>query len=79
VVFFALLIAYPWWVLSIGTLAYLASLPFGWLAYRDYQRKDAAAAESAGAPAQAALRVAEGTSPSPAHPEDHPERPARLN
>src|SRR5437870_6523090 len=43
VLFFALLISYPWWVLTIGTVAYLASLPFGWLSYRDYQRKDAAA------------------------------------
>src|SRR5580692_10193326 len=31
VLFFALLISYPWEVLTIGTLAYLASLPFGWL------------------------------------------------
>ena len=29
VAFFALLIAYPWFVLTIGTLLYLASLPFG--------------------------------------------------
>src|SRR5437763_16939841 len=53
VLFFALLISYPWWVLSIGTLAYLASLPFGWLSYREYQRKDAAAGKSAPAPAHA--------------------------
>src|SRR5437588_6090511 len=65
VLFFALLISYPWWVLSIGTLAYLASLPFGSLAYREYQRKDAAAAKSMGASGQAALRVADEASPSP--------------
>ena len=29
VAFFALLIAYPWFVLTIGTVLYLASLPFG--------------------------------------------------
>ena len=29
VAFFALLIAYPWVVLTIGTVLYLASLPFG--------------------------------------------------
>src|SRR5436309_3513867 len=57
VLFFALLISYPWWVLSIGTLAYLGSLPFGWLAYRDYQRKDATAAKEPGAAADAQLRV----------------------
>ena len=44
VLFFALLIAYPWWVLSIGTVCYLACLPLGWMSYREYQRKDAAAA-----------------------------------
>src|SRR5712692_5786931 len=43
VLFFALLISYPWVVLTIGTVCYLASLPFGWLSYRDYQRKAAAA------------------------------------
>ncbi len=47
VLFFALLISYPWEVLTIGTLAYLACLPLGWLSYREYQRKDAAAAEAA--------------------------------
>jgi CDP-diacylglycerol---serine O-phosphatidyltransferase len=43
VLFFALLIAYPWVVLTIGTLTYLASLPFGWLSYREYVRRDAEA------------------------------------
>ncbi len=42
--FFALLISYPWAVLTIGSVAYLICLPFGWLSYRNYQRKDAAAA-----------------------------------
>ena len=41
--FFALLIAYPWAVLTIGTLAYLASLPLGWLSHREYVRRDAEA------------------------------------
>jgi CDP-diacylglycerol---serine O-phosphatidyltransferase len=43
VLFFALLIAYPWVVLTAGTLAYLASLPFGWLSHREYLRRDAEA------------------------------------
>ena len=47
VLFFALLIAYPWWVLTIGTVCYLACLPLGWLSYREYQRKDAMAAAGA--------------------------------
>ena len=39
----ALLISYPWEVLTIATLLYLASLPFGVLSYRDYVRRDARA------------------------------------
>src|ERR1700686_687252 len=48
--FFALLISYPWEVLTIGTLAYLGCLPLGWLSYREYQRKDEVAAAAADAP-----------------------------
>jgi CDP-diacylglycerol--serine O-phosphatidyltransferase len=39
----ALLIAYPWVVLTAGTLAYLACLPFGYLSYRNYERRSAEA------------------------------------
>jgi CDP-diacylglycerol--serine O-phosphatidyltransferase len=46
VAFFALLISYPWIVLTIGTAAYLVCLPLGWLSYREYQRKDLAVAQS---------------------------------
>jgi len=74
VLFTALLIAYPWWVLSIGTIAYLACLPLGWVSYKEYQRKDAMAAaqatDASDAPVPEALP--------PAASEDH-ERPARLN
>jgi CDP-diacylglycerol--serine O-phosphatidyltransferase len=35
----ALLIAYPWVLLTAVTLAYLACLPFGWLSYRGYERR----------------------------------------
>ena len=41
VLFFALLISYPWEVLTVGAVSYLIFLPVGWLSYRDYQRKDA--------------------------------------
>ncbi len=80
VLFFALLISYPWEVLALGTLVYLGCLPFGWLSYREYQRKDqealAAATGAAAAPA--------GETPlSPDHAgterDDDPGRPARLN
>ncbi len=73
VLLLALLLAYPWAVLTIGTLCYLATLPFGWLSYREYQRRDAEAA---------AANAATGP---PAAPEPPPplrsddERPARLN
>jgi CDP-diacylglycerol--serine O-phosphatidyltransferase len=72
VLFFALLISYPWEVLTVGSLAYLACLPFGWLSYREYQRKDAAAAAAAAPAGDVPL--------APGHmPAGDPDRPARLN
>jgi CDP-diacylglycerol--serine O-phosphatidyltransferase len=72
VLFFALLIAYPWWVLSIGTVAYLACLPLGWYSYREYARKDAeAAAAQAAVPGEAAEAL-----PAP-KPDEHGELPTR--
>src|SRR6201996_7351990 len=54
---FALLIAYPWIVLTAGTLAYLACLPLGWLSHRRYERRalDAKKAEAAQASPMASL------------------------
>src|SRR5450755_4084668 len=75
VLFFALLISYPWEVLTIGTLAYLGCLPLGWRSYREHQRKDEAAAAAVSA---ADAPIAQG--PVPASDSDHEhERPARLN
>ena len=48
VLIFALLIAYPWEVLSFGAVVYLICLPLGWLSYRDYVRKDALAGVATG-------------------------------
>ena len=80
VVFFvALLIGYPWHMLSIGSVLYLASLPWGWKTYRDHERNAAAAAQ-AKAPAEGAAPStppAATFSPAPDDAED--ERPARLN
>jgi CDP-diacylglycerol--serine O-phosphatidyltransferase len=80
VLFVALLVSYPWEVLTVGTLVYLAALPFGWLSYRRHRQKDAAA----GLPAAAAAASAETSGESPSAPglaagagED--ERPTRLN
>jgi CDP-diacylglycerol--serine O-phosphatidyltransferase len=77
VLFFALLISYPWEVLTLGTLAYLGCLPFGWLSYREYQRKDEAAAAAAAAPA-ADAPMTPGAVPTSDSDSDH-DRPARLN
>jgi len=82
VLFFALLVAYPWEVLTLGTVAYLGGLPFGWIAYRDYQRRDAAAVRQVSAQGRG-HPAGESDSPSlsPSHPEHPPssDRPARLN
>jgi len=76
VLFVALLISYPWEVLTVGTLIYLAFLPFGALSYRKYQRQDEAAAAAAGAGASAAT----ASMPPPSVDGDaDDERPARLN
>src|SRR6201999_4355952 len=39
VFFIALLVSYPWYILSVGTVLYLLSLPLGWKSYRDHKRK----------------------------------------
>jgi len=72
----ALLIAYPWILLTAGTLAYLASLPFGLLSYRAHERRSrhskvevAAAASAAPTPMTASVL----------RPDANEERPSRLN
>src|SRR6201999_911238 len=40
--FIALLIGYPWYILSVGSVIYLISLPAGWKSYRDQARRLAA-------------------------------------
>src|SRR6204780_3721368 len=76
VLFVALLIAYPWIVLTSGTLAYLASLPFGWMSYRGYELR-ARETKSDAAPASAAQSApVAATIVRPAANED---RPSRLN
>ena len=81
VLFIALLIAYPWPVLTLGTLAYLASLPFGVRSYHQHERrshKQDRPAESSpadsdvGTSAPQPPDVMQGEQPAP-------DRPARLN
>ena len=74
--FIALLIGYPWHILSAGSVLFLLSLPAGWKSYRDQQR---AAAAQAAVPADA-------TASNPAAPytpavgeAEQDNRPARLN
>ncbi len=75
---FALLIAYPWVVLTAGTLAYLASLPFGWLSYRGYERRSREGRAEA-APAAAAQSAPAPTAAGIVRPAENEDRPSRLN
>jgi CDP-diacylglycerol--serine O-phosphatidyltransferase len=83
VLFFALLVSYPWEVLTVGTLAYLVCLPLGWLSYRNYQRKDVEAAAANVGTAEApsvAPNVAPNIAPSSGDVgSDGDDRPNRLN
>jgi len=72
VLLIALLISYPWIMLSIGTLAYLACLPLGWWSYRRHQEADAALAAAPPAGDERTPHTA------PVH-ELEDERPSRLN
>lgn len=79
VLFVALLVSYPWWVLAIGSVCYLASLPFGYLAYQRYRAQDAAvSAPEAAATAANETAPAPSVSPVLSGGEDA-ERPTRLN
>lgn len=76
VFFIALLIGYPWHVLSICTLLYLMTLPWGWKSYRDHERNAASAATAtAGSPSPTTPPAT--FSPPPDDTED--DRPIRLN
>lgn len=76
VLFVALLIAYPWIMLTAGTLAYLASLPFGYYSYRRYEKRSRPPrAETAASP-----EPQRGSASQPLlHASDRNERPTRLN
>src|SRR5436309_2939033 len=76
VFFIALLIGYPWHILSAGTVFYLLSLPVGWKSYRDHERRAAAgAAPPADLPAfDPAQPFVQG-----ADDDEQDDRPARLN
>ncbi len=75
VLFIALLIAYPWIILTAGTLAYLGALPFGYLSYRGYERRTRES--RAEAPPTSPQVAATTVSIVPAA--DNEDRPSRLN
>src|SRR6266700_1667292 len=81
VFFIALMISYPWHILSTGSLLYLLSLPLGCKSYRDYARNAAAAAAATAPPAESGPPA---SSAPPSYPAAAPasaddERPERLH
>ena len=56
VFFIALLIGYPWHILSAGSVLYLLSLPAGWKSYRDHERARRGAGRNAGRCVAAPIR-----------------------
>jgi CDP-diacylglycerol---serine O-phosphatidyltransferase len=74
--FIAILIGYPWHILSIGSVLYLASLPLGWKSYKEQERAAAAAQAPApeGGPADPTQTFAAPVSDTP-----QDERPERLH
>lgn len=74
VLLIALLISYPWELLSVVSLAYLVLLPLGWFSYQRYQQADAAARVTA---TTAASDHPAASAPPVRDPDD--KRPARLN
>lgn len=77
VLFVAVLVSYPWEVLTIGTVIYLASLPVGWLVYRRHERMAAAAAQSESVRSAPAGEAASPVSLGPPSERPEEERPTR--
>lgn len=75
--FIALLVGYPWYILSTGSVLYLLSLPLGWKSYRDQKLKFEAAAATA--PGEAAASAAEPSYPAAASRPPDDDRPERLH
>jgi CDP-diacylglycerol--serine O-phosphatidyltransferase len=72
VFFIALLISYPWYILSAGSVLYLVSLPLGWKSYRDHARAAASASGANVAPSNVVR-------PFPTVASEQDERPERLH
>jgi CDP-diacylglycerol---serine O-phosphatidyltransferase len=79
VMFSALLLSYPWELLTAGTVAYLVSLPFGWWSYRQHERR-AKAPDTALTNLQANSETLLQAPQAPVRSEDpDQDRPTRLN
>ena len=76
VLFVALLLSYPWIVLTLGTLVYLGCLPVGFWSYRRFERSAAQAAQQA---ANAALVAGDDAASTRSNSAAADERPLRLN
>ncbi|AJA63983.1 MULTISPECIES: CDP-alcohol phosphatidyltransferase family protein [Bradyrhizobium] len=76
IVFIAILIAYPWHVLSIGTVLYLLGLPLGYKSYRDQARAMAATGPSGGEVPSPPSAPTLANLSEPPHDDD---RPGRLH
>jgi len=74
--FIALLVGYPWHILSAGSILYLASLPMGWKSYRDQARKLAA---SVAAPADVTAAGPPQSYPAVTSAPAEADRPERLH
>ena len=81
VVFFvALLVVYPWHILSAGSILYMLSLPFGWRLYRQQAERHAAALGAAATASQgSAPSAASFSQPSVPAPEQEQRPPERLH
>src|SRR6266478_5660295 len=77
--FIALLIGYPWHILSAGSVLYLLSLPLGWRSYRNHERNAAAQAAAAATPVDAAPSNPVPPLASVVADPEQDNRPARLN
>ena len=76
VFFIALLIGYPWYILSVGSVLFLLSLPVGWKSYRDHGRR---AAAQAATPVDVTILGPAPPLESPPPESEQDNRPTRLN
>jgi CDP-diacylglycerol--serine O-phosphatidyltransferase len=76
VLFIAVLISYPWYVLSVGSVMYLAALPLSWLSFRKQER--AFRAQRVASDVTTA-NASEPPFAPPPESDDPTDRPTRLN